>query len=486
MLDSKACLIEVINLLDGIALWRNQNKLFQYFPDEDQPGFPARHKYQKHMEFFAAGKAVFARLAMCANGIGKTEGMGGVENAYHARGFYPGWWPGKKFERPVEIWIAGKTRETTRDIQQTKLLGKPYEEGTGMIPSSWIDFGSIKRVSNTAGAISSFRIIREDGGYSYISFKSYDQGLASFFGTEKDIIWLDEPPPVDIYSQCVARTRNRPGAMVMVTATPIEGKTETIKLFLDDPHESRIVIEAGWNHAPHLDDEWKKAALANTPVYLRDAVQYGKPTRAGSAVYPVDEKEFVIDPIPIPKHFRWVYGLDTGLHNTAACWAAYEADKDIIYIVSDYKAGGVTESGDIIDYTIHGTRIKTRSRVLSGMDDMPGVGDAAAVNIKDGSKMLDLYRACGLALFLPDKAVNAGVATVTERLQNGKLKVFRTCEQWLDEYRSYRTEVKDGVVKIIKSNDHLMDATRYIVMSGLAHAKSPTKRVMNIPKVTFG
>lgn len=483
MLKYKENLIEAINLLDGIASARADNRLSLYYPDEDRPGFPARAKYQKHLEFFAAGKTTFARLAMCANGFGKTEGLGGYEVICHARGWYPEWWPGCRFERPIEIWIAGNTRETTRDIQQTKLLGRPYEEGVGMIPRAWVDYGSIKRISNTAGAISSFRVRRVDGKFSYIAFKSYDQGLSSFYGTEKDIIWLDEPPPVDIYSQCVARTRNRTGAMVMVTATPIEGRTETIKLFLDQEDQSRTVIRAGWKHAPHLDEEWKKNARANTPAYLLSAVENGEPSMTGMAVYPIQEKEFVVDPFPIPKHYKWVFGLDTGLHNTASLWCAYDADKDTLYFVSDYKAGAVSTSGDVIDYSIHAVRIKSRSKILSGMDDMPGVADAAAVNIKDGSKMLDLYRGCGLSLILPNKAVDAGISKLTERLINGKAKVFKTCELFLDEYRSYRTN-DDG--KIIKTNDHLLDCARYICMSGLQIAIAPSKKQINIPKVSFG
>lgn len=465
---------------------RQHNKLFRYYPDIDHPGFPARSRYQKHMEFFRAGKTVFARYAMCGNGLGKTEGMGGYELAWHLRGVYPDWWEGKTFDRPIDVWVVGKTQKDVRDTLQTKLLGRPYEEsmGGGVIPTDWIDLKSIKRVSAPAGTIDTFRVHHVSGAYSYVTFKSYEQKLSAFYGSEKDIVWFDEPPPVDIYSQGVQRTRNRDGAFVMVTATPLEGRTETVKMFLDEPSPSRIVIKAGWDDVPHLTDEWKRNALANTPIYLRDAVKYGDPTRTGGAVYPIDEKVFVIDPIQIPSHFRWVYGMDSGFHHTAVGIHAYDPDRDILYLVSDYKDGGLDKnSGERIDYTIHATRIKSRTKILSGMDDMPGIADAASIGIKDGEQMLSLYRSCGLNIVLPDKAVIAGIAALTERLVSGRYKVFSTCKQWLKEFRVYAVD-EDG--KPIKKDDHLMDQSRYVALKGpsIAKSKSLNSRI-TAGKVSF-
>jgi phage terminase large subunit len=64
---------------------------------------------------------------------------------------------------------------------------------------------------------------------------------------------------------------------------------------------------------------------------------------------------------------------------------------------------------------------------------------------------------------------------VLERLESGRLKVYKTCTKWLDEFRSYRYDYdeKTGEFgKIIKINDHIMDACRYAVME-LKAAKSP-------------
>lgn len=47
------------------------------------------------------------------------------------------------------------------------------------------------------------------------------------------------------------------------------------------------------------------------------------------------------------------------------------------------------------------------------------------------------------------------------------IKVFSTLHNWLSEFRIYR---RDEHGKIIKKKDHAMDATRYLVMSGLRRA----------------
>jgi hypothetical protein len=48
-------------------------------------------------------------------------------------------------------------------------------------------------------------------------------------------------------------------------------------------------------------------------------------------------------------------------------------------------------------------------------------------------------------------------------LSAGKLKVFESLKAWLEEFRMYRRDEKG---QIVKANDHLMDATRYLIVSG--------------------
>jgi hypothetical protein len=61
--------------------------------------------------------------------------------------------------------------------------------------------------------------------------------------------------------------------------------------------------------------------------------------------------------------------------------------------------------------------------------------------------------------------------------------VFNTCQKWLDEFRRYRYDEKQ---RVVKEHDHLMDATRYAIMSGLAIAKSERQNVLIAPSINFG
>jgi hypothetical protein len=68
--------------------------------------------------------------------------------------------------------------------------------------------------------------------------------------------------------------------------------------------------------------------------------------------------------------------------------------------------------------------------------------------------------------------VEAGLYEVWQRLSTGRLKIFNNLSSLRTEYRMYRRD-DDG--KIVKKNDHLMDAMRYLVMSQFKHFKPLTR-----------
>lgn len=229
--------IELLKLLEEEQDYRAKRKLWTYYPET---GALRRDLYMKHMEFFMAGRLYRERCAMCANRVGKSEGMGGYETALHLTGLYDdvtnGWWHGRRFEDPVRFWAAGKTNETTRDIVQAKLFGEVLGSGatkrvsgTGLIPKDVIE--EITWKAGVPNLIDTAQIRHLSGGISTIGLKSYQQGRGSFEGTEQDGIWLDEEPPLDIYGECLIRTATTRG-MIYITFTPLEGMSEVVMQFL--------------------------------------------------------------------------------------------------------------------------------------------------------------------------------------------------------------------------------------------------------------
>lgn len=223
--------------------------LYRYYPDT---GPLRRELYVKHMAFFAAGgqhdpietwcpegcdgSPHRERLALAANRIGKTRGLGGYETTLHTTGRYPHWWTGLRFDHPIDAWACGKTNETTRDIIQKELLGSvawrgrtKHVAGTGLIPAE--DIGTITWKRGVADLIDTARIRSRFGGWSTLGLKSYEQGRGAFEGTAKHLIWDDEESPLPIYGEQRMRTMTTRGHMLL-TFTPLEGMSEVVQAFL--------------------------------------------------------------------------------------------------------------------------------------------------------------------------------------------------------------------------------------------------------------
>jgi phage terminase large subunit-like protein len=223
-------------------------KIYSYYPDD---GPLRRALYPRHMEFFAAGgkhellptcpddcdgSPHRDRLALCANRVGKTEGMGGYETSIHLTGRYPAWWVGARWNHPINAWAAGKSNETTRDIIQTKLFGtvayrgrEKVFTGTGLIPLE--DIGSITWKRGVANLADTVKVRHRAGGWSEVGLKSYEQGRGGFEGTERHIIWLDEEPPVEIYEESGIRLMTTRGHLLL-TFTPMEGMSQVVLEFI--------------------------------------------------------------------------------------------------------------------------------------------------------------------------------------------------------------------------------------------------------------
>jgi len=399
---------------------------------------------------------------LAANRVGKTEGVGLYELTLHLTGDYPDWWIGRRFNRAVKAWAAGDTKQTVREILQDKLLGSPGQWGTGLIPGD-----DISRVARGGGSVAdsveTTYVKHKTGGISALVLKSYDQRRESFQGTEQDIILLDEEPPEDIYTECLLRTMTNNG-MLMLTFTPLRGMSEVVLAFLPGGElvenladSSKFVVMATWDDVPHLDDAVKKELWDSIPPFQRDARSKGVPQLGAGAIYPVPESDIVVPDFSIPDHWPRSYALDVGWNRTAAIWGAKDPETKIVYLYSEHYRGQA-------EPVIHAHSIKSRG------DWIPGVIDPAARGRgqKDGAQLLEQYQDLGLDLTTAVNAVESGLYDVWMRMSGGKLKVFSSLSNWRSEFRLYRRDEKGAIVK---KDDHLMDATRYLIVSGLDIAK---------------
>lgn len=220
---------------------------------------------------------------------------------------------------------------------------------------------------------------------------------------------------------------------------------------------SKFVVSCTWEDVPHLSDEDIRDMMAALPPHQRDARSKGVPSLGSGAIYPVSEDDILVDPFEIPVFWPRAYGMDVGWKRTAVVWAAHDRENDIVYLYSEHYRGQAEPS-------IHAASIRARGEWISGAIDPASRGRGQ----RDGEQLFQNYLDLGLNLVPAENGVEAGLFDVWQRLSTGRLKVFRNLQSWLGEYRLYR---RDENGKIVKDNDHLMDATRYLVVSGIPIAR---------------
>jgi hypothetical protein len=232
---------------------------------------------------------------------------------------------------------------------------------------------------------------------------------------------------------------------------------------------SRYVVTAGWDDVPHLDEATKAELLAGTPPHLRDARSKGIPSLGSGAIYPVPQSEIEVEPFPLPDYWPRAYALDVGWNRTAALWGAWNRDVDTLYVYAEHYAGQAVPA-------VHAEAIKARGAWIPGVIDPASRGRQQG----DGQQLLATYRDLGLTLTPADNAVEAGIYEVWQRLETGRVKIFRNLQNFWREYRMYQ---RDENGRVVKKNDHLMDSLRYLVASGrgVATVRAPKKRDAVVP-----
>lgn len=490
--ESRAANLELAAMLDEQARRRKYNRLGLIFPDT---GPRARSLYPKHCEFMALGATTAIRIFLAANQIGKST-TGCVELTYHLTGLYPHWWVGRRFTKPIRAWAASDTQQTVRDNLQRHLVGDEVDGyGTGFIPLACIDVDKIAKKSAPAGAIDFVKVKSVFGGWSTLVFKSYDQRRPKFQADQIDVVLLDEEPDdMGIYTECVTRTAATDG-IVMMTFTSLKGITLLVMKFLPEfagvdvneteydengvekvDNSSRAVVICGWDDVPHLSEATKAKLKAEYGEAELDARTKGIPSIGQGQVYPFKEESFVIDPMDTPPFWPRVAALDPGgskedpSKKTAALWAAWDQESDIVYIYSEHYQ-------PLADVAVHAAALKARGLWIPFVSD-----DSVDV---EGNTTVGKYAKQGLLIRKAQKSEKrARILEVHNRFATGRIKVSRTLKNFLMEFRLYRSNEKG---QITSQHDHLMNCLEYICQSGLKHArlKRPENTLIKTTEQTF-
>jgi phage terminase large subunit-like protein len=447
----------------------------------------------KHREFLFAGAKYRQRYFSAANRVGKTI-AGSYEMVLHATGEYPDWWQGRRFDGPTSLLVAGKSSDTTRDIIQKELLGSQGAYGSGMIPRDCLI--ATRARSGVAGGVGLIQVRHKSGGISEILVRSFDQGRTAYEGIKCHAVWLDELPDAEIFGEAFIRTASYEG-IIFVTATAKQGLTPLVLNFYNnaewlpkgqelptvvklvreqramreverdedglekkvEEHEkyAKAVIVAGWDDAPWLSEDVKKQMLEATPQHQQEATSTGLPGIGGGSIFTTPLMEVVVKDFPIPEHWKCIGGMDVGWNNTGALKVVQNPDTGIAYVVAEHKQGQK-------EPVVHAKALKAWGEWMPFEIDPASKGR----NQNDGKQLFNIYRKEGLRLIEANNAVESGILTLQQLFAAGMLKVFQSCIELQKEIVTYTRDPENG--KIVKKNDHLIDALRYAVM-GLAHAR---------------
>jgi len=421
---------------------RRENRLAYYRP------------YKKQMELHALGKNIRERLILAGNQLGKTL-CGAAEAAYHLTGLYPDWWQGRRFTKPITMWASGITGETVRDTTQRLLVGRVGEYGTGYIPKDKI-IGEPKRAMGVPDLLDSVQVRHISGGISRCGFKSYSAGREKWQGETLDLVWFDEEPDEDIYTEGLTRT-NATGGMVYMTFTPLKGMSEVVRRFIMEKSDDRATVTMTIDDVDHYTDEQKATIIAGYPAHEREARAKGVPTLGSGRIFPLTEESITCKPFEIPDWWVQIGGIDFGWDPpTAASRIAWDRDSDIIYVIATHKLREATP-------LMHCTTLKPWG------DWLPWAWPHDGLQHDKGSgiELAQQYRSNGLSMLYEratfqdgSNGVEAGLMDMLDRMNTGGFKVFSHLSDWFEEFRLYHR--KDG--KVVKEFDDILSSTRYALM----------------------
>src|SRR6516164_5780163 len=424
--------------------------------------------YKTQLAFFAAGSTgVHQRLIYGGSQIGKTTCCA-AEVAWHLTGEYPSFWAGKRYSKPIRVWCVGESVVLVRDTVQRKLCSEEGEFGSGTIPLESFSKRPIMVPGGTGAIDTIFVRHATDGkvdGTSTLTFKTFEMRRERLQSESIDLVWVDERPDEQIYSELLARTSAVDGHLI-VSYTPIgEGGAAGVTYrFLVEPSSDRQPFRITSSELKHITAERRAELTAEYSDAERETRLEGTPQLGTGPVFPIELLPGMIrpfDPDDLPSWARHVVGIDFGFdYPFAAVYIAWDHQTGAIWVIDSFR---MERSSALY----HVQRIHSMTRGLRVPIAWPHDG---AVHDKGSGLPLALqYKGFG-ANMMSRHAFNHGtqqfniepaLEEMREMMFAGKLTIAGHNSELLEELRTYH---RDEDFRIVKQRDDLVSAFRYAVM----------------------
>jgi hypothetical protein len=366
----------------------------------------------------------------------------------------------KKFEPPFHCRIVCPSEKIMESIVFQKL--REWMPRDQYVAGEWSKAFS-----------KSQRILTLKNG-SYFDFLTYEQDVDKHGGAAKHRIHYDEVPPQEIWNEGKMRLADYEGADALFTMTPLDGLNWAYDELWVPWEKHRLkdgfIVTVDIDDNPYLSGNQRDKALEGYSSAELQARKKGRFVHFAGMIYPTfDRSKNVIPEKPIPDGAFVYVGIDPGIRIMAAVlWAYVESDGRIVVFdelaLQGHTVEGVAKAMKLIN-------AKHGNKVTGPLNPRAYVIDPIARNIEaiSGRSIQREFVDHGIYTVLGQNAVSAGISRVSERLENDKLQIMANCQILIDQFRKYRWKTPgrsedDPKEKPVKTDDHLIDALRYLVM----------------------
>lgn len=310
-----------------------------------------------------------------------------------------------------------------------------------------------------------------NGSVIKLGYCAADSDVLQYQGNEYDIICMDEATQFTEYqyqtlTACLRGANSFPKRMYLTCNPGGVGHEWVKRLFISKRYKlDENAADYTFIPATVFDN---KVLMENDPGYvnmlnnldegLRQAWRDGNwDMLAGRYFSEFDRSIHVIEPFPVPEHWRRYRSIDYGLDCLACVWVAVD-EHGMYYVYREYAesdkiisdgAAAITElsDGETIEYTVAPPDLWSRSQ-------------------ESAKGKNDLFRENGLPLLRGSNDREAGWLALKNLFAAGRLKIFSSCVNLIECIPALQRDAKRPTDCMTEPHEitHLPDALRYFAL----------------------